>query len=115
MTRRSEDTRRRIKSRVARAAVTAAHLTLLPLLTANAALGQLPGPSLILLDTLILQEDAEHYVSAPVGVLQGRDGSYLISDAFANAILQFDSDGRFVRAFGGPGQGPGEFMGSPLP
>ena len=111
MTRRSEDTRRRIKSRVARAAVTAIHLTLLPLLTANAALGQLPGPSLILLDTLILQEDAEYYVSAPVSVLQGRDGSYLISDAFANAILQFDSDGRFVRAFGGPGQGPGEFVG----
>lgn len=96
---------------LARAAMTAAHLTLLPLLTATAALGQLPGPSLILLDTLILQEDAEYFVSAPVGVLQGSDGSYLIPDAFANAILQFDGDGRFVRAFGGPGQGPGEFTG----
>lgn len=96
---------------VTRAAIAAIHLTLLPLLTATAALGQLPGPSLILLDTLILQEDAEYYVSAPVGILQGHDGSYLISDAFANAILEFDSDGRFVRAFGGPGQGPGEFMG----
>lgn len=97
---------------LARAAMTAAHLTLLPLLTAPAALGQLPGPSLILLDTLILQEDAEHYVSAPIDVVQGTDGSLLISDAFANAILQFDSAGRFVRAFGGPGQGPGEFMGA---
>lgn len=96
---------------VVRVAMTAAHLTLLALLTASAALGQLPGPSLILLDTLILQEDAEHYVSAPVGVLQGRDGSFLISDVFANAILEFASDGRFVRAFGGPGQGPGEFVG----
>ena len=52
-----------------RVAMTAVHLAILPLLTAPAALGQLPGPSLILLDTLILQEDAEHYVSAPVGVL----------------------------------------------
>lgn len=94
-----------------RAVMIAAHLTLLVPLTAPEALGQLPGPSLILCDTLILQEDTEHYVSAPVGVLQGSDGSFLISDAFANAILQFDSDGRFVRTFGGPGQGPGEFMG----
>lgn len=93
---------------LARAAMTAAHLALL---TATAALGQLPGPSLILLDTLILQEDAEHYVSTPIDVVQGTDGSLLISDAFANAILEFDREGRFVRAFGGPGQGPGEFMG----
>ena len=96
---------------LAAAAMTAIHLTLLPLLTAAAALGQLPGPSLILLDTLILQEDAEHYVSAPIDVVQGTDGSLLISDAFANAILQFDGAGRFVRALGGLGQGPGEFMG----
>ena len=96
---------------VVRVARTAVPLTILPLLTASGALGQLPGPSLILRDTLILQEDAEHYVSAPISVLQEPDGSLLISDVFANAILQFDSAGRFVRAFGGPGQGPGEFMG----
>ncbi len=38
---------------------------------------QLPGPSLVLRDSL---------------------------------VLQFDSDGRFVRAIGEPGQGPGDFM-----
>ncbi|MCY3612137.1 MAG: 6-bladed beta-propeller [Gemmatimonadetes bacterium] len=94
-----------------RAVTMAIHLAVLSLPTAPAALGQLPGPSLILRDSLILQEDAEYYVSAPIDVVQGTDGSLLISDAFANAILQFDGDGRFVRAFGGPGQGPGEFMG----
>lgn len=89
----------------------AVHLASLSLLTAPDAFGQLPGPSLILRDSLILQEDAEHYVSAPLGMAQEPDGSLLISDAFANAVLQFDSNGRFVRAFGERGQGPGEFMG----
>ena len=92
--------------------MTVVPFAILPLLTATPTLGQLPGPSLILRDTLILQEDAEHYVSAPIGILQEPDGSLLVSDAFANAILEFDSAGRFVRAFGGPGQGPGEFMGA---
>jgi len=86
-------------------------LTSLSPLTARDSHGQLPGPSLILRDSLILQEDDEHYVSAPLDVIQRPDGSLLVSDAFANAVLQFDSNGRFVRAFGGPGQGPGEFMG----
>ena len=94
-----------------RTVVIAVHLAILPLLASPDALGQLPGPALILRDSLILQEDAGHYVSAPMDIVQRPDGSLLVSDAFANAVLQFDSDGRFVRAFGGPGQGPGEFMG----
>lgn len=73
--------------------------------------GQLAGPSLVLTDTLVLQEDGDHYVGAPLGVGWRPDGSLLVADGFANAILQFDGGGRFVRAFGGPGQGPGEFVG----
>jgi len=48
-------------------------------------------------------------VSAPLAVAFGPDDTFLISDGFANAVLQFDLAGRFVRAFGRAGDGPGEF------
>lgn len=85
--------------------------TSLALLSITPVAAQLAGPSLILVDSLTLQEDEEHYVSMPLGVTIGPDGDILISDGFANAVFQFDRDGRFVRSFGRPGQGPGEFMG----
>lgn len=85
--------------------------TSLALLSIAPVAAQLAGPSLTLVDSLTLQEDEEHYVSMPLDVTIGPNGDILISDAFANAVFQFDRDGRFVRSFGRPGQGPGEFMG----
>ena len=74
------------------------------------ALGQLPGPSVMLRDSIVLEESDDHYVSHPVGVVRGPGDTFLISDGNANSVLQFDSIGRFIRGFGARGRGPGEFM-----
>ncbi len=83
----------------------------LTVVTATATAPQLPGPSLTLLDSIVLEESEENYVSGPLDMAWGPKGSILISDGYANAILEFDTSGRFVRAFGGAGEGPGEFLG----
>ena len=70
---------------------------------------QLEGPTLLYQDSVILQETAEHFVGAPVGMLLGPNESFLVPDLFANQVLHFDSAGRLIRVFGRPGQGPGEF------
>ncbi len=95
------------------------HHRLLPvsthvLATAGLVLAAVPlcaqsGPALIPLDSLILEEDDEHYVSQPLAVTFGPEGQILISDGIANAVLEFNRTGTFVRAFGRAGEGPGEF------
>ena len=70
---------------------------------------QILGPTLLYQDSIILQETGEDFVAAPTGMLPGPDESFLIPDLFANRVFQFDADGKLVRAFGRPGQGPGEF------
>ena len=58
---------------------------------------------------MILQETAEHFVGAPIGMLLGPNESFLVPDLFANQVLHFDAAGRLIRVFGRQGQGPGEF------
>ena len=65
----------------------------------------------MLRDSVLLQEDDEHYVSRPMEVAGGPGKSFLISDGYANSVLHFDSAGHFVQEFGRSGQGPGEFRG----
>lgn len=38
------------------------------------------------------------------------DGDVIVLDPLASTATVFDGNGRFVRVFGGPGQGPGELM-----
>ena len=71
---------------------------------------QLVGPNLIYRDSVVLHETADRYVAAPLGMVLGPDGSFLVADAFANYVLHFDSMGKLVRVFGGQGRGPGEFL-----
>ncbi len=67
------------------------------------------GPGLVLEDSVILRETAQHYVGEPTALLVSEDGSFFISDRFSNSILRFDSAGEFRGAFGRAGEGPGEF------
>jgi hypothetical protein len=53
---------------------------------------------------------ADEYMFGQIAdVAVGRDGSMLIYDRQVPAVRQYDVNGRFVRTFGGRGQGPGEY------
>ena len=53
--------------------------------------------------------DATHF-NRPTGVAVLADGSFLVSDGYRNTrVMVFSADGRFVRQWGAPGSGPGEF------
>jgi DNA-binding beta-propeller fold protein YncE len=47
--------------------------------------------------------------SAPLGVASTGAGSVYVTDASANRVQRFNSDGAFVTAFGSAGAGPGQF------
>jgi hypothetical protein len=63
--------------------------------------------------------DAEEYQFSNAFVYCGRDGFVYVVDVgdpmnvgdFRSIVRQYDRGGKFVRAFGRPGQGPGEFTG----
>ncbi len=80
----------------------------------SAALGsrlaaQTPGPDLVLLDSLVLEETDHDYLGQPLGLFVGADGSLLISDGFSDAVFQYDRSGRLMGIAGQKGDGPGEF------
>ena len=67
------------------------------------------GPNLVLLDSIVLQETDDLYVGRAMRMFLGPDSSIFVIDTFANTIVRFDRNGRALRAYGGPGDGPGEF------
>ncbi|MCY4398201.1 MAG: hypothetical protein OXE96_02500 [Gemmatimonadetes bacterium] len=70
---------------------------------------QLLGPTLVLQDSVILEEGAETYVGDPLGFFVGPDTSFHILDGFGNQVIRFAKTGEFVRTYGRQGRGPGEF------
>jgi len=73
--------------------------------------GSNPSFGLALLDSVALEESDSAYLGSPLHVSAGRDGSMFVSDGLRNQVLQFSRRGDLVRAFGRPGQGPGELAG----
>ena len=69
---------------------------------------QLLGPTLILEDSVVLKE-TDIFLGQPVEIFVGADGAVFVIDGFSNSVAHFDSRGRPVRSYGGPGRGPGEF------
>lgn len=65
----------------------------------------------VLVDSLILEETDAVFVGQTAGLAVDDRGRFLVADAVANAVLEFDSTGRFVRRYGVAGRGPGEFRG----
>ena len=51
----------------------------------------------------------EHFFDRVRDVLRAADGRLIVGDGASNEVRMYDSSGRFVRAFGGEGDGPGEF------
>ena len=78
-------------------------------LFSSGAVAQNPGPDLIFLDSLVLEETDEHYIGSPVALFVAPDGSLLVSDTFTETILRYDATGRLVGRLGSSGEGPGEF------
>ncbi len=69
----------------------------------------LPGPTLILRDSVVLQENESFFAGLPTELLPGPDGSHFVFDAHQSRVLRFDRTGRPLRAYGRRGRGPGEF------
>ena len=79
------------------------------LLLGDGAVAQNPGPDLVLLDSLVLEETDEHYIGQPLQFFVAPDGSILVADGFAETVLRYDAAGRLVGRLGEQGDGPGEF------
>jgi len=69
------------------------------------------GPAIIQVDSLLLEE-TEFHLGRPYSLSADTvDGSFLIADGYLGRMLRFARDGRYVHAYGRPGEGPGEFRG----
>ena len=71
-------------------------------------------PLFTLEEQLTLVQDLnneESLLYRPSDFARGSDGNYYVADSGNGRIAVFDDDGRFLRAFGRDGQGPGEFGG----
>jgi hypothetical protein len=67
-------------------------------------------PSLVLVDSLVLQEDDSTYVAEPFDLVASPDGGFLISDVFTKRVLRYRRDGAFAGSIGREGKGPREFV-----
>ncbi|MBX3132313.1 MAG: 6-bladed beta-propeller [Gemmatimonadaceae bacterium] len=65
----------------------------------------------VLVDSLMLEETDSVFVGRTGGLAVDDRRRILVADAVANALLEFDSTGRFGRRYGAAGRGPGEFRG----
>lgn len=72
------------------------------------------GPRLEVVDSLVLEESESTFVGRVKGVAVSRRGHVFVSDAANWTLHEFDGSGRWLRAYGRRGQGPGEFT-SPGP
>ncbi len=70
---------------------------------------QNPGPDLVFLDSLLLEETDDHYVGNPMALQVTTDGSLFVSDGFSDAVLHYNATGMLIGHLGGKGDGPGEF------
>jgi len=55
-------------------------------------------------------EVSEDYISIPTNMVFSKDGGLFLLDQTRKMIFSWDADGKFLRAFGGEGQGPGELL-----
>ena len=69
------------------------------------------GPTVVQVDSLLLEE-TEFHLGRPYSLSADTvDGSFVVADGYLGRMLRFARDGRFMRAYGRPGEGPGEFRG----
>lgn len=68
------------------------------------------GPTLILLDSIVLQETRRSYIGNPMVMFLGPDSSLYVVDSFGQSVIRFDRTGQQIRRYGRGGEGPGEFV-----
>lgn len=66
------------------------------------------SPSLIVLDSITVQETANAVIGRMSGFAAATSGMFYITDAASSRILEIGPSGRINRTFGRRGQGPGE-------
>lgn len=67
------------------------------------------GPSLIVVDSILLVEHDSLYVGNPfTPVVDPFDGSIYIPDIYSQRVYRYARSGSLVRVYGRPGEGPGE-------
>jgi hypothetical protein len=65
-------------------------------------------PTLALLDSVVLDERGDEYVTALGGFLVSPGGEYFVGDGFGGRVLRFAAHGGRLGIYGRPGRGPGE-------
>ncbi len=69
------------------------------------------GPIAVAVDSTRLNEADTLYLGNPYALaIDPYDGSFYVSDFFADRVFRFHRDGTLARAYGRPGRGPGEFL-----
>lgn len=66
------------------------------------------GAQLVLLDSVQLVETDSSFIGSASGLAVDANGQIFVADAFSARVLEFTREGRFVRAYGRKGDGPGE-------
>lgn len=68
-----------------------------------------PGPSLVLIDSLILEDRDSVFLARPEqSFTVDSGGRYYVADEFMNRLVRYRADGSIDRVFGKAGDGPGE-------
>ena len=65
------------------------------------------GPTLLLLDSIVLQETRQSYIGNPMVMFSGPDSSLYVIDSFGQSVLRFDRMGQQIRRYGRAGGGSG--------
>lgn len=69
------------------------------------------GPVAVVVDSVRLDEADTLYLGNPYALaVDPQDGSFYVSDFFADRVFRFRRDGTLARTYGRPGRGPGEFL-----
>lgn len=66
------------------------------------------GPALVPIDSIVLQETADDFVSVLSGFAVASNADTYINDPPTGRVLRFDATGRLLGALGRKGSGPGE-------
>lgn len=66
------------------------------------------GARLVMLDSVRLGESDSSFIGSASGFAVDASGEIFVADAFSARVLEFTPQGRFVRAYGRKGSGPGE-------
>ena len=68
-----------------------------------------PAEDLFIIDDMVPEMPIEAAIGGIRDIIAGPDGEFVVLDWRLNELKVFDSSGAFIRRFGKPGGGPGEF------